>query len=311
MHYLLLIGSFLVWLWSPAFGQETVRVDQESGGECAAPCPRTAVLFVHGITGGRDTWLTPDSGGRRGAYWFELLAADPQIGHRLDIYTINYDSYGIQASPTVRQIQVQLSAKLDALLFREKKYSKVILICHSLGGILCYQHLHHIKNAYSHKYLSLFGLVITLGTPLNGSGVAHYIAKASANPQWRVLRPTDQNDYLQLLEGAVADWDLKRNDVCGRLTFHAAIETQPYSTFGIIVPEESAHPQENGFRQMIREFKKFEAKNHVDLVKPASREDHVYIWTKDAIAGCLDEGICRGHVSNDCPGRMPDWVSRR
>jgi pimeloyl-ACP methyl ester carboxylesterase len=79
-----------------------------------------------------------------------------------------------------------LEKELDALML-QTRYAKVIFICHSLGGIVARQYLLHVKNRCGHTALGRFRLVITLGTPMQGSALARLAVLASSNEQLRVL----------------------------------------------------------------------------------------------------------------------------
>jgi triacylglycerol esterase/lipase EstA (alpha/beta hydrolase family) len=98
-----------------------------------------------------------------------------------------------------------LEKELDALML-QTRYAKVIFICHSLGGIVARQYLLHVKNRYGHTALGRFRLVITLGTPMQGSALARLAVLASSNEQLRVLGPIRTNDYLHLLNHTVRDF---------------------------------------------------------------------------------------------------------
>ena len=295
---LCLIFFGCVWASMSPAQDEIVRVEGEKLSTCSTPCDRIAVIFVHGITGAKSTWQNDN-----GAYWPHLLADDPRIGAKLDIYRVDYDSFILAPGPSAEDVVAALAVKLDDLIFREKQYKKVVFICHSLGGIFCRRHLMHIKARYSHKYASIFGLIVTLGTPMRGSELTKFARFGSQKQQFRVLAEDDVNDFLHFLRHLNRDFDLKRNDVCGRITYLAGYETLPVFPMGVIVPKESAVPlatEEKGF-----------ARNHIDLVKPPGRNDQVYDWVKDAIVQCeAGTAMCRP-IQASCPGAMPPWLGER
>jgi pimeloyl-ACP methyl ester carboxylesterase len=86
------------------------------------------VVFIHGYTGARETWTNGQ------AYWPALLASDSDLKDRLDIYSVVYDSL-LFSGPPIREVVADLEKELDALMV-QKRYAKVIFICHSLGGIV-------------------------------------------------------------------------------------------------------------------------------------------------------------------------------
>lgn len=296
-RFVLFLTVGCVWTSIAVAQDEIVRVERENPTPCATPCDRIAVIFVHGITGAKSTWKNDN-----GAYWPQLLADDPQIGVKLDIYRIDYDSFILSPGPAAEDVSEVLAAKLDELIFSERRYKKVVFICHSLGGILCRRHLIHVKMRYSHKYASIFGLIVTLGTPMRGSELTKFARLGSQNQQFRVLAEDDINDFLHFLRHVNRDFDLKRNDVCGRITYLAGYETLPVFPMGVIVPRESA-------TLLATRSKEF-AKNHIELVKPRGRDDgEVYDWVKNEIMQCdIGSAMCMP-IQPSCPGAMPPWLA--
>src|SRR5262249_53091810 len=150
-----------------------------------------------GFGGDNTTWKNDATGND----WLTLLTSDPELANDIDVYRVNYftphvSDLGSIAALSVPQISEVLAKKLDDLLFEEGKYKKVVLICHSLGGILCRSHLLHVKLRWGHTYLSLFPASFTFGTPLLGTAIANFV---SLNIQARALTPAEGNQYLQLL----------------------------------------------------------------------------------------------------------------
>jgi pimeloyl-ACP methyl ester carboxylesterase len=282
-----------------SLAQDAVRIVPENPTACATKCDRIAVLFFHGITGTKSTWQNEN-----GAYWPDLLAGDPQLGAKLDIYRVDYDSFLFASNADVETVQRELQAKLDKLLFEEKKYKKIVLICHSLGGIFCRRQLVHVKLRYGHKYLSLLGLTITLGTPLRGSELTTFARTFSNNPQFRVLQPDRVNDFLKFLQNVTEDYDAKRDDRCGRITYLAAYEMKPVPAVGLVVPQASA-------TLLSTRSKGFDL-DHVALAKPPARQDDpgsLYGWVKHAIMACdKGETMCT-KLQDSCEGRMPPWMA--
>lgn len=70
-------------------GGQLVRVVHITPTLCAAPCKRTAVLFFHGLTGSRETWISPQTH----FDWPQELTRDSDFRDALDVYRVDYDSY--------------------------------------------------------------------------------------------------------------------------------------------------------------------------------------------------------------------------
>ena len=190
-----LLGTFA----TSAMTEPIARLTMHSASECPAPCPRAAVIFIHGITGSKETWGSPAGD----LYWPTMLAKEAALSNDIDIYQIDYDSKPFDGPPAVA-IETEIEKFLDKLIL-EKKYSKVIFIAHSLGGIFARTYLLHVKHTYGHAALSRFRMVITLGTPNEGSSLANLGRLATDNEQIRVLRPIDVNDFQQLVNKSIRE----------------------------------------------------------------------------------------------------------
>jgi pimeloyl-ACP methyl ester carboxylesterase len=255
----------------PSAAAEVAMLHQ-GNGNCAAPCPQIAVIFVHGFTGAQETWRNS-----AGQSFPQLLAEDPAIGSGLDVYSISYESLWNSGAPIVETTN-QVAASIDALV-KDKRYSRIVLVAHSLGGNISREYLAHVKLRYGHAALSRFRLVITLGTPSNGTALAGFAVLFSGNPQVRSLLDIHKNDFLQFLGQTQIDYLSKRIDnQCNRLEFDAGYEMEPTGPT-LIVSRDSAiagADRSEGFD-----------KNHVELPKPADRQDDVYKWVSGELTLCL------------------------
>ena len=273
---LILVLASAATLALPSRADSGLRLVAESAEPCAEPCDRAAVVFIHGYTGARETWTSGQ------AYWPALLAGDSDLKDRLDIYSVVYDSF-LFSGPPIREVVADLGKELDALMV-QKRYAKVIFICHSLGGIIARQYLLHVKNRYGHTALGRFRLVITLGTPMQGSSLVRLAELASSNEQLRVLGPIRTNDYLQLLIDTVRDFTAK-HEGCPSLKVFAAYEELGVTGVGIVVDKESATLDASEVKGFNRD--------HISLPKPAGTSDEVYVWAKRSMVDCLDGlGAC-------------------
>jgi pimeloyl-ACP methyl ester carboxylesterase len=277
---------------------------------CHVPCERVAVIFVHGITGSSTTWKNGE------IEWPKLLADDrelqAEIGVDLDVYRVDYYSY-LNEGPSVPRISKALSQELDSQLFGEpfqgKGYTKIVMICHSLGGILCREHLLHVKLRWGHAFLSLFRATITLGTPLRGSTLANlWIVRASGNEQVRVLRPDDVNDFLQLLANSTEEFTQKRFTLnCPEISFYAGFEQNDTPLIeGTPIPTTRVVSEESATQGIPLLRTRGFAKDHRQLVRPANRSDEVYRWVADILRECRLGGACSAPIGLDC-GR-PAWL---
>lgn len=106
-----------------------VRIIDESKVACSAPCERTAVVFIYGILGSKETWQNGT------AFWPELLSSDPIIGDKVDVYRVDFDSDLFAQGPSIVDVLKELQGQLDTL-FETKEYSKVFWSVTALAGIL-------------------------------------------------------------------------------------------------------------------------------------------------------------------------------
>lgn len=257
-----------------------VRLIEDSVAACDAPCPRTAVIFIHGITGSRETWVNRD----RGAYFPQLLADDPAFAGGLDVYRVDYDSWWNEGEPIV-SIGKALAAQLDPIIIK-RRYSRIVFVVHSLGGNIARAYLLHVKARYGHAALGRFRLLITLGTPMEGASIARlalgigHALPFGENDQLRSLLEIKQNDFLQLLNLNLQEFTLKHIDNgCPTFEIDAGFEQLPVPLIGIVVPEASATL--DATRTMGFE------RTHATLPKPGDRDDAVYRWVEGEIAACI------------------------
>jgi triacylglycerol esterase/lipase EstA (alpha/beta hydrolase family) len=277
-----------------AHAESIVRLEPQDGYHCPVPCERPAVIFIHGIIGTKATWGDPTSD----LYWPKMLSRERDLGDDLDIYQIDYDS-NLFSGPAVVPVEEALEQQLDSLMKRER-YSKVIFIAHSLGGIMVQSYLLQVKNRYGHRALSRFRMVISLGTPYQGSSLANLARLVTANEQVRVLRPVDVNDFKQLLNHTIDDLQ-EKHKVCETLRTFAAYEEKPMLGLGIIVDRDSA--TFNAYESVGFE------RDHKELFKPKSINppDRVYTWATRLLASCVNKDMYTCPVlpvqqPSECPG---------
>ncbi|HEY0490917.1 MAG TPA: alpha/beta fold hydrolase [Telluria sp.] len=253
-----------------------VRLKRESVDElCVTRCQdKIAVVFIHGLFGSRETWLNVATN----AFWPHLIASDDSFNHALDVYVVDYDSFLLRKGPSATQLRDEMAREIDALL--SKKYKQIVLIGHSLGGILARAYLLHVKTAFGHRALNSFGNTITLGSPGSGASIANLGRILSANQQLRVLTPIEENDFQQLLTSSWSDVDKKRltRTHCDLLVTRAAYETLETPPIGLVVSKASA----TVFSSVAKGF----ALTHEALAKPASMQDELYKWVKEPILEC-------------------------
>jgi len=224
-----------------------------------------AVVFVHGIFGGADSWVNQQSS------FPELLAADPDFAGNLDVFTFDYYSPHFGRASTITGLASKLRLELDsAHVFRD--HQKVVFLVHSMGGLVVRQYVIQTHD------LSKIPMIYFSASPTNGAPIAAIGRALFRNPQLQGMLTVESNDFLQAIQSDWRNWPEARS-----LPSYCAYEELP--TYGVmVVPYESATALCN------RDLDPVSA-NHIDIVKPASREDPRYKGFKTAL-----EKTAFGHV---------------
>ena len=275
------IGIFLAMAVGVQAARAQVTISHVTAAECGSNCQRTAVIFLHGLTGSQETWLNTTSQQSFPA----LLAQDPDLAELIDVYSVQFDSLWNSGQPIVK-VTDAVAAELDALM-RAKRFPRVVLVGHSLGGNIAREYLAHVKARFGHAALGRFPLLITLGTPLDGASMAGFLSLFSSNEQIRSLLEIRKNDFLQLLKQTEEGYLAKQLDNrCTPLELSAAFETERVGPV-MVVARESATA--NATRTAGDGW----AKSHTSLPKPADRADPVYGWVKSEVGLCQSQtGRC-------------------
>jgi pimeloyl-ACP methyl ester carboxylesterase len=200
-----------------------------------------------------DTWLNPGSG----ASFPELLANDPELKGKLDVFAFEYFTPRFGAAPSIVDLADQLRGALDDhRIFDDHK--QTVFLAHSMGGIIVRQFLLNNQDR-----ISKVPMIFFYATPTNGSDLASIAKFASANPQFRGMVPLESNDLLQSIQSM---W--LNSDNAKTIASYCAVEELP--TLGVmVVPRSSATALCN------RGLDPFST-DHIDIVKPIDRSDPRY-----------------------------------
>lgn len=217
------------------------------------------ILFVHGLTGGKDTWLNPNSG-----YFFDLLSQDEFVSEHFDIAHFEYYSKLTDVSSKLERLKkffkrtYEKSLKnisieeLGELLSTEVRftlsaYDKIVIIAHSMGGLITKSHvINNYKQNKNHK-IKLF---ISLAVPHLGAESAVFGKLITSNIQIANLAPL--NDLCP-----------KLNDDWVKLSLKPSIKYF-YGTHDDVVTKSSAIGTDNLVQDQIACND-----NHTSIAKPA------------------------------------------
>lgn len=255
-----------------------------------------AVVFVHGFRGSDDTWLCPS-----GTSFLSLLDEDPEIAAHCDLFSFDYYSKLTEAFDGViaRELSNWLSrtplvGKISKLLIDKKKvrrnqpiemlarnlssylrtktkdYKYVILIGHSMGGLivkdLICQDLDDEK-----KLHNVLGFV-SIAVPHKGSLKALFISWAG-NVQARGLEPLDR--YTIELDGK---W--------------AKLNAQLPPTIYIVAQNDEVVLPHAAVPQNVPKGSTFYfEEDHVSICKPENQTSLNYRAVRDAIVGFVTKNL--------------------
>ncbi|MDN7936176.1 hypothetical protein QZM52_33385 [Burkholderia metallica] len=165
----------------------------------------TVILFVHGFTGGKETWKNAEHG-----YFFDQLSQFPSISENFDIATFEYftklSSLFVEINSTIGRLKslftkIQPKSKknvsieeISALLgsqirFALAAYDNIIVVAHSMGGLVtkaC------ILNDLRQGQASKIKLLLSLAVPHLGANLATYGKLLSNNKQINDLAPLSE-----------------------------------------------------------------------------------------------------------------------
>ncbi|WP_186267592.1 ABC-three component system protein [Burkholderia gladioli] len=204
----------------------------------------TIILFVHGFTGGKETWKNTQHG-----YFFDQLSKIPSIEENFDIAVFEYftklSSLFVEVNSTIGRLKslfsnIQTKAKKNVSIeeisfllgsqirFTLAAYDSIVVVAHSMGGLVtkaC------ILNDLRQGQTSKIKLVISLAVPHLGANLATYGKLISNNKQISDLAPLSE-----LCPTMNNEW-VKYNSKPGIKYF--------YGTYDNIVTKESAIGTDN------------------------------------------------------------------
>ncbi|OBR03258.1 LipA and NB-ARC domain-containing protein [Colletotrichum higginsianum IMI 349063] len=239
------------------------------------------IVFVHGLTGNRETTWTDKS---TGVFWPAHLLKDEVP--RTRIVTFGYDAdvvhfWAAASQNRVRNHAVNLINAISQLRERTDTEDRpVIFVVHSLGGLIFEDAMLASRNSAEAHIRSVYDStagVCFMGTPHCGSTLAGWatvfgqiatVVKKTNTSILKVLEP--ESEVLALIQGDFHTMLRNRADQ-GRppLKMTCFYEELPVKGAGEIVPKHSAIlPAYNSIGIH---------KNHMDMTKFSSAEDPGYL----------------------------------
>lgn len=162
---------------------------------------KNIILFVHGFIGGRETWISDDKSLRL----LDYLISEEQIRENYDFALFNYFSKLTDKLEKVKwvwklfnggkKLKKNLSIEdLADLLYSQiqinlKNYEKIIIIAHSMGGLVSKACIIKSIERKSNTNISSY---FSLAVPHNGSNLANLGKAILNNPHVKDLAPLEE-----------------------------------------------------------------------------------------------------------------------
>lgn len=234
-----------------------------------------AIIFVHGIYGAEDTFRNSTTG-------FDWPREFPReiAGRRFDVFRLDYKSallsWAKERNPSFESVAIEVFEVLKPL--RKRKYRSIGFIAHSLGGNVVSTYIHDVKSTLGHPERAQHGYYITLGTPVIGADIASLGSSLK-----RFLRINDDlltsletnNLYLRMLQHfRDAENEKSARFKCRPVHLHAAYEEARVGPLRVVPASPASREISGMVASPIVSF----PLDHIDLVKPRSAADPVYLW---------------------------------
>lgn len=215
----------------------------------------TLILFIHGLGGNpKSTW------GKFG----DLIKSDPDLNSLFDCSCFSYPTSILRLpfGKIVPKIQVLAEGLKSEIFNRYSDYEDIILICHSLGGLVARKYLlEEIKAGNKHKIIKL----LLFATPNNGAKIASLGSAVNFFLNRQLNQLKNHSDFIDLLN---EDWyRLNIEDSVNCKVFIAGRDK--------IVNKRSANSiwGNISYEVLIN-------KTHRNIVKPQDSNDDTFIYTK-------------------------------
>ena len=235
-----------------------------TGCDQGVATPSFDVVFVHGLSGDRyETWATTE-----GAFWPRWIA--DEFGDS-NVYLAGYDSSAFAGILLGNGASIQdiATTLVDGLISRPRQADALVLITHSLGGLVVKQMLRRCADSADSRFQNLASkvrAVVFLGTPHQGAQLATAFDL--------VLRPFKSQASQQLAYSSAELLDL--SGFFSNFAYRQKITIRPFyetdKTNGIqVVDRVSANPNVHGAEPIAVQA------NHIDICKPSSPQSLVYL----------------------------------
>lgn len=222
------------------------------------PAARSAVIFLHGFSGDKDTT------------WDRfplLLKADSNL-EKWDLHSLGYstglmpDLRGVwSGDPDLPVLGLHFRTRLG--LAPLSQYTRLALVGHSMGGLVIQQALvedEELRKRTSH--------VVLFGTPSAGLKKAAIFAKLFGIFKRQVVNMAEDGEFIRALR---AGW---------KKTFGDA---PPFGFLAVAGDKDQFVPPESSIRCFPQKFQRVVAGDHVSMIKPRDENAECYKLLREAL----------------------------
>lgn len=245
------------------------------------------VLFVHGLGGQAEaTW---------GSYPEFVFLDEPH----LDVGLFDYESGARRRAR--RSISPNKHAEVLAHSIRDARYDRVVLVGHSLGGLVCKAAIKELIVSDSHSsdgfraIDKVVGLVL-FATPQAGSTrVPGWLTRYSKDARALRVHSEFVTEMVRCLQDRVVT----------QINWPHPTNRQRIPTFAIVP---SADRWVDHFSAVIgidNDQQKIVAGSHTSIVNPKSRSDDAYMWFKLQVERCVARATEEETAGATRPGLSP------
>ena len=223
---------------------------------------KTLLLFIHGLGGDKTTWND----------FPKLITQDEELLNLVDIafYTYPTSLFRLPFASKSLNIQTLAAGLKTQLQIRFGEYKRVVLVCHSLGGLIARRHLIDLIKTQEEQVCSH---LLLFAVPNTGDGLAD-IAKLIS---WRNNQLRQLCKYSDFLSDLNEDW------------FNLGANTLVKTTFVIAGQDRVVDAMSAKLFWGNRSVATINDRGHVDVVKPRTKDDDSFLILRAfVVAAALD-----------------------
>lgn len=211
------------------------------------------IIFIHGLNGNKKSW----------GHFPDLILNDKDLSKEFEVNHFEYKTnlIGFPFTSKISKLQDLAAALATEIKTKYSDYDQIILICHSMGGLIAKK---YILDDYKKNNNSIIKKIVLFSCPNNGAFLAYF---GSILNIFRHHLPQlkSNSDFIDQLQ---EDW----------YTFDIESILPVRYIFGLkdrVVNKLSAKGIWGN-----QQFYPFKDKGHIDIIKPQSSEDEIFLYTK-------------------------------